>query len=64
MLNPFITNPCRAPSDFYLATGLMDYKFEYDWTPGNTVGKIIIFPWFFGAQIKVDSPSWVNFYTT
>jgi len=49
MLNPFITNPCRAPSDFYLATGLMDYKFEYDWTPGATVGKIIIFPWFLGA---------------
>lgn len=41
----------------------MDYKFEYDWTPGTNNGQILIFPQWFGSQVAVNSPSWVNFFT-
>lgn len=38
VLNPFSTKALRAPNDFYQATSLMDYRFEYDWTPGTNNG--------------------------
>lgn len=36
----------RGPSDFYMPTSVLDYKYTFDVTFGNSAGVCVLYPHF------------------
>lgn len=49
VLAPFSTEVSRGPSDFYMPTSILDYKFTKDVTFGTAAGVMVLYPWFLGG---------------
>lgn len=44
VLSPMNNQIVRGPTDFYLPTSLLDYKYEQDVTFNSATGTIVVYP--------------------